>query len=90
MLPPPPTRLLLTHGDYCLPNVMLHRNRFGGVLDVGRAGRGDPFRDYALVLRSAASNLGAAEASRLQATLPSRATSDVARLEFYRLLDELF
>lgn len=32
---------VLLHGDYCLPNVMLHGWRFSGFLDVGGGGVGD-------------------------------------------------
>lgn len=42
---------VVTHGDYCCPNVFIDpRNvRFVGVLDVGRLGVGDPYVDLAVV-----------------------------------------
>lgn len=36
---------VLTHGDYCLPNVMLDTWRFSGFLDVGGGGLGDRHLD---------------------------------------------
>src|SRR5439155_1556483 len=57
--------LVLTHGDYCLPNVILRGPTLGnpglaGFVDVGRAGLADRYRDLALASRSIAANLGAA------------------------------
>ena len=38
---------VLIHGDYCLPNVLVHEGRFSAVLDVGLAGLGNPETDLA-------------------------------------------
>jgi kanamycin kinase len=38
---------VLAHGDYCLPNVLVDGGRLAGLLDVGRAGLGDPRSDLA-------------------------------------------
>lgn len=35
------TERVLCHGDYCLPNVMLHNWQFSGFIDVGQGGIGD-------------------------------------------------
>ena len=35
------TSRVLCHGDYCLPNVMLHNWQFSGYIDVGQGGIGD-------------------------------------------------
>ena len=37
----------LVHGDYCLPNVLVHEGRFSGLVDVGGAGLGNPEDDLA-------------------------------------------
>ncbi len=38
---------VLVHGDYCLPNVLVHEGRLGGLVDVGRAGLDSPEVDLA-------------------------------------------
>jgi aminoglycoside phosphotransferase len=38
---------VLIHGDYCLPNVLVENDRLVGLVDVGRAGLGDPRDDLA-------------------------------------------
>jgi aminoglycoside phosphotransferase len=38
---------VLVHGDYCLPNVLVKDGRLSGLVDVGRAGLGDPRQDLA-------------------------------------------
>jgi kanamycin kinase/aminoglycoside 3'-phosphotransferase-2 len=35
------------HGDYCLPNVLVEQGRLAGLVDLGRAGLGDPRDDLA-------------------------------------------
>lgn len=38
---------VLVHGDYCLPNVLVHDGRLSGLVDVGGAGLGNPEDDLA-------------------------------------------
>ena len=38
---------VLIHGDYCLPNVLVEQGSLTGLVDVGRAGLGDPRDDLA-------------------------------------------
>jgi aminoglycoside 3'-phosphotransferase-2 len=80
---------VLTHGDYCLPNVILRGTVLAGFVDVGRAGRADPYRDLALASSSIACNLGAAWVAPFFAHY-GLAAPDPAKLAFYRLLDEFF
>jgi aminoglycoside phosphotransferase len=49
---------VLIHGDYCLPNVLVEDGRLTGVVDVGRAGLGDPRDDLAAGLWSLHYNYG--------------------------------
>lgn len=45
------------HGDFCLPNILLHRNRVSGFVDLGQVTVGDPWADYAWCLWSLEYNL---------------------------------
>lgn len=45
------------HGDFCLPNIILHRSRVSGFVDLGQVTLGDPWEDYAWCLWSLAYNL---------------------------------
>lgn len=48
----------LIHGDYCLPNLMLHQFERSGYIDVGYGGWGDPHYDLFWALWSLQFNLG--------------------------------
>jgi aminoglycoside phosphotransferase len=79
--------LVLTHGDYCLPNILLDGDNLSGFVDLGRVGVGDRYRDLALARRSLIRNCGAAWVPLLFAEygVPQ---PDEAKLTFYELLDE--
>jgi aminoglycoside phosphotransferase len=77
-----------THGDFCLPNVLVHEGRLGGILDWGLARVGDPARDLAMLEGSLRFNFGDAAVPELYAiwgAAPPR-----QRLEFFDLLDQFF
>jgi kanamycin kinase/aminoglycoside 3'-phosphotransferase-2 len=81
--------LVVTHGDPCLPNVLVGGEYVEGFVDVGRAGIADRHADLALAYRSAAYNLGAEHAEAFL-DLYGRALVDPRKLAYYQLLDELF
>jgi len=79
--------LVVTHGDYCFPNVFLQAGRVVGFLDVGETGLGDRWRDLAVATWSVGWNVGPGfEDDFLEAY---GAGLDAARRDFYRLLYDL-
>lgn len=88
-LRPAGEEIVFTHGDYCLPNILIDGDAVSGFIDWGRAGRGDLYRDIALALRSIRFNLGAEfERPFLEAYGITR--PDTAKIEYFQLLDEFF
>jgi aminoglycoside phosphotransferase len=88
---PEPEDLVLTHGDYCLPNVMVHRGDLGGFIDLGLCGVADRYQDLALAERSLLHNLHGEQrwvGEFFAAYGPS--VPDQQKLEYYRQMDELF
>lgn len=47
----------LIHGDLCLPNILINDNKVVGFIDLGDAGIGDPWIDYAWCIWSLEYNL---------------------------------
>jgi len=80
--------LVFTHGDYCLPNILLADWRLSGIIDWGRAGVADRYQDIALVARSVESNFGSEWVSVLFEACDIK--PDHAKIRFYTLLDEFF
>jgi aminoglycoside phosphotransferase len=87
----PVTDLVFTHGDYCLPNVLLDPTgaSVSAFLDWGRAGVADRYQDLAIGARSVRHNLGAEWGPRFLATYAA-GPLDQRRLDWYEMLDELF
>ena len=80
--------LVLTHGDLCLPNIIVRDERVSALVDVGRAAVSDRWHDLALCARSIASNWSDdAAATFLRAY---GADEHDAKRKFYVLLDEFF
>lgn len=87
---PQEENLVLTHGDFCLPNVLLDATsmQVTGFIDLGRVGISDRYTDLALTARSLAMNWGTEAVPalfRAYGIVP-----DAQKLRFYTLLDEFF
>ncbi len=80
--------LVFTHGDYCLPNILLQDWRLSGFIDWGQAGVADRYQDIALMARSVESNFGYQWVSVLFEACGIK--PDHAKVRFYTLLDEFF
>jgi aminoglycoside 3'-phosphotransferase-2 len=86
--------LVLVHGDYCLPNIILDAGSSGaiemaGLVDCGRAGVADRYQDIALAIRSIGGNIGEEWVAPF---LRAYGLDDVRedKVEFFTLLDEFF
>ncbi len=81
--------LVFTHGDYCLPNVMVDRGEVSGFVDWGRGGVADRYKDIALVLRSLKRNTGE-DLARAFFEAYGLSSYDADKLAYYKLLDEFW
>ena len=50
--------LVFAHGDYCLPNIVIHNGRLHGIIDWGYAGVGDRYLDFVAAAYTIRRNLG--------------------------------
>jgi aminoglycoside phosphotransferase len=82
---------VFTHGDYCLPNVLIDPERLAitGSVDWGGAGLSDPYHDLALAAHSITVNLGARWVGPFFEAY-GITEIDRARVDYYQLLDEFF
>ena len=91
----PPQDRVVTHGDFCLPNLFTDGKRFTGFIDVGKAGAGDRWTDLALGWRSLKHNSDGHYGKVYLNISPDdlfRAAGiekDEEKLRYYILLDEL-
>lgn len=92
----PTEDIVLTHGDFCLPNLFADGDRFMGFIDLGSAGPADRWQDIALLLRSIKYNLDGVyggpkrdgfSAEKVLSALDIEMDSD--KLKYYLLLDQL-
>ncbi|MFP4078944.1 MAG: APH(3') family aminoglycoside O-phosphotransferase [Candidatus Izemoplasmataceae bacterium] len=93
----PNEELAFSHGDFCLPNILIAHGEVSGYLDMGRAGIADKWFDIALCYRSLLHNYGGKYTGReYQGFNPERLFEklnmepDWEKIRYYTLLDELF
>ncbi len=86
----------LSHGDFCLPNILFQADQVAGFLDLGRAGIGSKWNDLALCYRSLRDNYGGRYGSAYPGFDPRKLfhhlgiLPDWDLIRYYTLLDELF
>ena len=92
----PTEDLVVTHGDFCLPNVFFD-GKYTKIIDVGRGGVADKYQDIALFYRSLRDNLSGGYGGAYFGELDERMffsvlgiTPDWDKIDYYILLDELF
>ena len=87
---------VLTHGDFCLPNLFLKDWEFTGFLDLGRSGAGDRWTDIAICWRTLRDNFGGHYGEAVPGFHPDElfealgVEKDESKLRYYLLMDELF
>jgi aminoglycoside phosphotransferase len=80
--------LVFTHGDYCLPNIILKDSKVSGFIDLGKAGIADRYQDIALLSRSIKDNFGTGWEEKVFEFYGIE--PDWNKIDYYRLLDEFF
>ncbi len=94
----PKEDIVLTHGDFCLPNVFIDNDKISGFIDLGKMGPADRWQDLAIILRSLEHNFSGKYNSgkRYYEFEPQMLLDelgiemDMAKNRYYMLLDELF
>ncbi|WP_332697075.1 APH(3') family aminoglycoside O-phosphotransferase [Halalkalibacter lacteus] len=81
--------LVFTHGDYCLPNIIIDEGKVSGFIDWGRAGVSDRYQDLALAIRSISYNFGR---EHIPIFLKEYGVKelDESKIFYYQLMDEFF
>ena len=93
----PKEELVLSHGDFCLPNIFINDDKISGFIDLGRMGTGDKWNDVGLCYRSLKWNAQGHYGGSGSPNLDPDAIFDALEIEpnfekikYYTLLDELF
>ena len=92
----PSEEFTITHGDFCLPNIIACGNSVG-IIDFPYGGVADKYCDMALLSRSIKSNLAGEYGGKIYGEFDEKLfwnvlniTPDYDQIEYYILLDELF
>lgn len=80
-------QIVVCHGDYCLPNLLIDGGEVVGYLDLGEVGLADRWRDLAVATWSMTWNMGPGHGDLFLAAYGIE--WDHARRDFYRLLYDL-
>ena len=93
----PDNEPVLSHGDFCLPNIFLENGRISGLIDLGTCGAGDKWKDIALCYRSLQHNFDGTYGGKVYPDFHPDALFDALgiepnreKLRYFILLDELF
>ena len=93
----PDEDFVLSHGDFCLPNIFIENGSLSGFVDIGRMGVADRYQDIALCLRSLRHNFEGLYNGISYGGFDEKLFFDALGIEpdfdkirYYILLDELF
>ena len=87
---------MLTHGDFCMPNIFVENGKVSCYIDVGNMGVGDKWRDIALCWRSLKHNCsgmytGVDLGDQTELLFEKLGCApDWEKIRYYVLLDEFF
>ena len=81
--------LVVSHGDYCLPNIFIKDQMITGFIDLSRAGIADIYQDISLLIRSFNYNHKSNDYKKLIIEKLG-IDFDEKKYDYYLLLDELF
>jgi len=82
-------KLVVSHGDYCLPNIFIIDQKISGFIDLSRAGIADIYQDISLLIRSFNYNNKSDDYKKLIIEKLG-IEFDEKKYDYYLLLDELF
>ena len=88
-LKPLEEKLVFTHGDYCLPNILVHEGDLGGVIDWDCGGLAHPYVDFVMCSWSLSYNYGAEEAREIWFPLFLEEYGVTIDREIFRLYEEI-
>ena len=93
----PERELVLSHGDFCLPNVFIDNGKLSGIIDLGDTGVNDKWLDIALCYRSLKHNADGTWGKKIYEGFKPELLfealgiePDWEKIRYYILLDELF
>lgn len=87
----PVEELCFTHGDLCMPNILVENDTITGFIDLGRGGISNRYRDISLCYRSYLYNTDTNEnefKEKFERFLNVKL--DMDKIRYYILIDELF
>ena len=86
---PPNEDLVVCHGDYCFPNILIDGDRVAGFVDLGELGVADRWWDLAVATWSTTWNLGRGPGYEDAFLNAYEIAPDADRIAYYRLLYDL-
>ena len=86
---PQSENLVFSHGDYCLPNILIDNNGISGFIDFGLAGISDKYMDIGICVRSIIYNFGEEWVPFFLKEYGLNVI-DTDKIAFYQLMDEFF
>ena len=94
----PEEDIVLTHGDFCLPNIFVKDGSISGFIDLGKMGPADRWQDIAIAIRSLEHNFNGkyTDGKKIYDFKPQMLIDELGiawdekKYRYYILLDELF